>query len=197
MLRLIRAKTHQADRHLGLGFRLVAAAFAILRLATSAVSAEPLLLAIDQTSISASPGEILTFPGVITNRTGVTLTSTDLFLNFAGYDPTSLTPNQLLGNIPFTVPNFTSSAHVDLFDVEVSPSASGVEPLQVVLEDINTNLSDPVQITIDVTSAVPMSEPMGIPLLLVALLFFAILAKWRGYLPSPSLVQGAEEGFGR
>ena len=55
------------------------------------------------------PGSVYTFDGQITNNTGASLNASDLFLNFAGYDPTAITPNQLLGSPDFVIPTGDTS----------------------------------------------------------------------------------------
>src|SRR6186997_3253102 len=49
----------------------------------------------DRTAVA---GGSETFLGTITNNTGASLSSQDLFLNFSGFDPAHLSISQLLGN---------------------------------------------------------------------------------------------------
>jgi len=68
--------------------------------------AEPIKLQLAAPPI-AQPGDVVTFEGTITNTTGVTLTASDLFLNFSGYDPSVFAFTQLLGVSDFVLPNNT------------------------------------------------------------------------------------------
>jgi hypothetical protein len=113
-----------------------------------------LTLTLTSNSQNAHPGDLVTFSGSITNTTGVTLNASDLFLNFSGVDPTALTDvAQLLGTPNFVLPNNTFSPTVDLFTVQVSPTAlPATYSLSVTVEDINNNLSNLVTAAISVTS---------------------------------------------
>src|SRR5271170_6843414 len=55
--------------------------------------ADSLDLAITSTELSTMPGGTVVFTGVITNTTGTDLDTTELFLNFSGFDPTNLNVN--------------------------------------------------------------------------------------------------------
>ncbi|WP_173051696.1 PEP-CTERM sorting domain-containing protein [Candidatus Nitrotoga sp. AM1P] len=153
----------------------------LILIAGTAVSvasyATPLEWSITNPTVSAAPGDTVIFMGVITNRTGHILESTDLFLDFLAFDFNVLSPNQVLGTIPFTLPDFTFSANVALFNVDVNLlAASGIRELQVLLQDMNGNLTDTINVTVavnGVTSNVP--EPsttalftLGFIILLVA-----------------------------
>lgn len=124
-------------------------------LAAPGARAAPLEFSLDQTAVSVDAGSTLSFTGVITNRTGATLSSTDLFVNFGSYDFTALTPVQTLGQVPFTIPNFTFTSSVALFDVEVSSTAvAGSTSFQVFLQDVSGNVTDPIEVDLTII-AVP------------------------------------------
>lgn len=101
-------------------------------------SASALNISFDQGQVSAVPGSSVDFLGRIQNDTFYTLTtSTDLFLNFSSYDPTALSPNDLL---PLTssslVPGSTSTS-LALIGVGVAPgTALGLYELQVSMQDV-------------------------------------------------------------
>lgn len=127
----------------------------LLLIAGTAVSvssyATPLEWSITNPTVSAARGDTVTFTGVITNRTGQVLESTDLFLDFLAYDFNVLSPNQVLGTVPFTLPDFTFSTDVALFSVDVNLLASAeISEFQVLLQDINGNLTDVINIAIAV-----------------------------------------------
>lgn len=83
-----------------------------------------------------------------------------MFLNFNAFDPVALTPFQVLGSVDFSLPNNTFSQHVDLFYVEMAQNVSpGQYFLDVVLEDFNGNLSDPITITYNVGVTSQVSAP--------------------------------------
>src|SRR5438046_2274691 len=100
----------------------VCSLFVLILLAPRAANAD-IILTIDPLALSGAPGDTLIFRGRITNLTGVTLTATDLFLDFSGFDPDSASPSQLLGTPDFVLPDHTFSAIVDLFSVLLAPTA--------------------------------------------------------------------------
>jgi hypothetical protein len=112
-----------------------------------------------------SPGSSNLFQGMITNNTGVSLNSTDLFLNFAGFDPLRVTLTQILGSTNFTLPDGVTSPLVDLFRFDLSSSASvpATFPAQVVLEAVTNDIA-PTQ-TVSVSTAVPEPSSLGLAFL--------------------------------
>lgn len=160
--------------------------------------ATPLEWSITNPTESAAPGDTVTFTGVITNRTGQALESTDLFLDFLTFDFNVLTPNQELGIVPFTLPDFTFSADVALFNVYVNPlAATSISGLQVLLQDVNGNLTDTINVTIainGVTNDVP--EPSIAALFTLGCIVFLVAFHRRlfadmgnGYLISVSTLE--------
>jgi hypothetical protein len=111
---------------------------------------------------------------MITNNTGVALDSTDLFLNFSGFDPLRVTLTQILGTTSFTIPIGGTSPLVDLFRFDLSASAPvpATFPAQVVLEAVTNDIAD-VR-TVSVSTAVP--EPGSLAL---ALIGGFVLLVWR------------------
>jgi hypothetical protein len=126
-------------------------------LAVPAQSQTALTLELTTSSASLSPGGTIVFTGVITNTTGSDLQSTDLFLNFSGFDPNALTLNQILGSTAFDLPNFTFSPTVDLFSVAIAGNAPpGIYSFTVQLEDVNNDLSNSETVNVNVnTSTTP------------------------------------------
>ncbi len=129
--------------------------------------AAPLTLSIDDPVQFAAPGDSLSFHGTVTNNTGGPLDAfNDLFLNFGGFDASVLSFTQVLGVPDFTLPDGSTSAHVELFVAQVDPSAPAQAlPYQadVTVSDTAGDISDPVTISITVP------EPGSLPLLLTAL----------------------------
>lgn len=128
----------------------------LLMLVPATVQAAPALgLTLVSGSLTASPGETVTFAGRITNTTGVSLNATDMFLNFSGFDPNVLTNiTQLLGTPDFTIPNNTFSQDIALFAVTIAPDAqAGTYTLMVSLQDINNFSSKTVTATISMVIA--------------------------------------------
>ena len=143
--------------------------------------ADSLDLALSSLVATGQPGGTVDFSGVITNTTGSDLSSTDLFLNFSGFDPTSLDVNQILGSTIFTLPNFTFSPTVDLFSVAIGNGApAGTYPLQVQLEDVNNDVSKLETVDVNVMSRT-VPEPSSALLLLSGLLTFLCLAGLRRF----------------
>lgn len=148
--------------------RLVIAAAGLLPFG---ISAAPLLtLDVTNPTRAASAGDSLLFSGVITNRTGVALQSTDLFLSFVGYDPDVLLPDQVLGSVLFNLPNLTFSSSVGLFSLGINALAStGTYGFQVQLQDVAGNLSDVTSITVNVRGlGTGVPEPSSLALVMVA-----------------------------
>src|SRR5258708_1143567 len=91
----------------------VLALLLLLSFRPSVAQAGPILsLTLNPGLLTAEAGDTLIFRGTITNTTGVSLASTDLFLNFSGFDAASLTDiRQLLGTTSFVLPNNRSEEH--------------------------------------------------------------------------------------
>ena len=116
-------------------------------LAFAALANAQLILSIPDADQSGLAGTVFTFAGTITNNTGTTLHTSDLFLDFAGFDPAFLTPHQLLGSFDSTIADGSTSASLQLFDLAL---ASGAMPGPLFSSDVTVqmrigDLSDPVQ----------------------------------------------------
>lgn len=124
-----------------------------------------------------APGSSNDFQGTITNNTGSDLASTDLFLNFSGYDFSNVTLDQILGNTSFDIPDGTTSAVTDLFTFDVAATAivPFTFPAQVTLEDASGDLAPVVNVS--VASAVP--EPGSLTLVIVGALMFLCAGVFR------------------
>lgn len=137
--------------------------FLALTAGISLLPVQAAVITLDVNSLSAPvvAGDTATFSGTITNRSGVTLESTDLFLSFSAFDFDALTPTQVLGSSLFSLLNFTFIANIDLFTVEVAAGTlAGTYGLQVFLSDVNGNVSDATDLRLVVTNGVqPVPEP--------------------------------------
>lgn len=137
--------------------------FLVLTTGISILPAQAATITLDVNSLSASvaAGDTAMFSGTITNRSGVTLESTDLFLGFSAFDFNALTPTQVLGSSPFSLLDFTFIADVDLFTVEIAAGTlAGTYGLQVFLSDVSGNVSDTTELFLVVTNDVqPVPEP--------------------------------------
>ena len=145
--------------------------------------AQAATIALDVNSLSApvAAGDTATFSGSITNRSGVTLESTDLVLGFSAFDFDALTPTQVLGSLPFSLQDFTFINDIDLFTIEVAAGApAGTYGLQVFLSDISGNVSDTTELFLVVT-AVP--EPSTAAVFGLGLVLLA-LSRRRSYRPT-------------
>ena len=106
---------------------------AVVLLGSAALNADNLSFNILNPNRFGVAGEVFTFDGTITNNTGIDLNSTDLFLDFSGYDPDNVTLDQLLGLTDFTIPNGSTSQVVDLFTFTLATTApAGTYPADVV-----------------------------------------------------------------
>jgi hypothetical protein len=135
------------------------------------VHAEPIDLSIINPMRIGAPGEVETFQGTITNNTGAALDSTDLFLNFSGYDPANVTLDQLLGLTSFSIPDGVMSGVVDLFTFSLANTAvvPATYPADVVLESSDGDVA-PTQ-TVSVSTGVnTIPEPGSLALTAMALL---------------------------
>ncbi len=155
-----------------------------------------------------SPGSSNLFQGTITNDSGAALESTDLFVNFSGFDFTNVTLTQLLGDTSFSIPNGTTSPTVDLFTFDLAGTAAvpATYSAQVGLEDVSGDLSPVYTVSV---STVP--EPRFLPFAVLAalLLLFLVLRKRMKLLlplvaialvaqrPSDAQVSGVQFGTGK
>jgi PEP-CTERM motif len=127
-------------------------------------------------SITTTSSGTVLFLGTVTNDSGSNLNATDFFFNFFGFDPASVTPSQELGiATDFPIPNGTTSATVGLFDVRLGSVPAGSSfPIQVQLEDINSDLS---AVQTVVVSSVP--EPSSMFMLMLGTGMLGVLAAAR------------------
>jgi hypothetical protein len=118
-------------------------------------------------SLTTTSGGTVTFDGTVTNDSGSDLDASDFFFNFFGFDPSSVNPIQDLGLVDFLIPNRTTSADVALFDVDLGTVPKGSSfPVQVQLEDINSDLSAVQTVTVSVPGGVAaVPEPSSFWLL--------------------------------
>ncbi|MES2116136.1 MAG: PEP-CTERM sorting domain-containing protein [Pseudomonadota bacterium] len=142
----------------------------LLALAHSAHALPLLTLMPTQTTVSAAAGDSINISGTIINRTNTALESTDLFLNFDGFDPGVLTAQQTLGLVPFSIPSFSFRDDVALFAIDVAADAlPGVQTLNVALQDVAGNFSDTVSFTFLIDQVVAVPEPATLALMLAGL----------------------------
>lgn len=146
-------------------------------LLTSQTAGAGLVFTISANSVPADSTGLATFSGQITNQTGVDLSSTDLFLNFSGFDPIAVSSiTQVLGS--FTLPDTITSPIEQLFAVQMSTSAaSGSYPIDVSLQDINNNLSNSITVNVVVSGSASVPEPGGVTFILIAGLAAAVAGR--------------------
>jgi hypothetical protein len=115
-------------------------------------SAAPWTLSIQDPDRIGAPGATLDFWGTITNASGVDFNASDLFLNFAGFDPSVVTLTQVLGAPDLSIPAGTTSGPIDLFQFTLDAAAPGPATYfsDVTLEDPNNNVSDVVTVSVRV-----------------------------------------------
>ncbi|WP_343732277.1 hypothetical protein [Duganella sp.] len=149
----------------------VLAALLLLVLAHVAHALPLLTLTPNQSIVSASAGDSIHIAGSIINRTNAALDATELFLNFANFDPTVLTPLQELGQVPFSLPSFSFRDHVALFTVDVAAGAApGPQPLDVTLQDVNGNYAYLITILFRIDEVVAVPEPATLSIMLAGLM---------------------------
>lgn len=142
----------------------------LLALAHSAHALPLLTLTPTQTTIPVLAGGGMNVSGGIINRSNTALEATDLFLNFGNFDPDVLTPQQTLGLVPFSIPSFSFRDNVALFSIDVAAGAlSGVQTLDVVLQDVSGNFSDTVSFSFLIGQVVAVPEPATLAIMLAGL----------------------------
>lgn len=165
---------------------------AVVLLGSAALNADNLSFNILNPNRFGVAGEVFTFDGTITNNTGIDLNSTDLFLDFSGYDPDNVTLDQLLGLTDFTIPNGSTSQVVDLFTFTLATTApAGTYPADVVLQAVTGDIAGPQTVTV---TTVP--EPGSLTLLaagLPALLLGGFRRKLKFLLPVLFLIAVAAQ----
>ena len=147
--------------------------FLVLSASISFFPAQAAVITLDVNSLTSpvAAGNTAFFSGRITNRSGVTLESTDLFLGFTAFDFNALTPTQVLGSSPFSLLNFTFIANVDLFTIDIAAgTVAGTYGLQVFLSDVRGNVSDATDLLLVVTNGVQaVPEPSTVAIVGLAL----------------------------
>ena len=149
-------------------FRLTA--FSVLLIALSGtVFADSISFSLTSLSMSTGPGGTVVFNGSITNNTGASLSSADLFLNFFNFDSGSVNPTQLLGSVDFTIGNGKTTGVVDLFSVTVASGAAlGLTfPIDLNLQDINNDVSGTKTVKVSTGSVGVVPEPSTLSLFLL------------------------------
>lgn len=111
---------------------------------------QPLTLNIDRPDQIGAAGSTFTFQGSILNNTGHSVSTTDLFFNFAGFDPEFVSPQQLLGGVPATFANGATSPNLALFSINLAIGAlpGTIFPVDVLLQDDAGSLSAPSTVTV-------------------------------------------------
>jgi hypothetical protein len=132
-------------------------------------------------NLVAAPGNDATFTGMITNQTGSDLTASEIFFQFSAFNPSVVTPIQLIGTPDFSLPNFTYSPTVDLFSIALSPTATigTTYSTDAFITDINGDTGNDIVVTVKAASPTSADEPDCVPLLVTAL-GVALLRTWSG-----------------
>ena len=137
-----------------------------LLVAAAAVGAQPLTVTVLQPDQIGPAGATYSFEGMVRNDTGHALLTTDLFFNFAGFDPAFLTPHQVLGNVGSSIANGATSPSLGLFTLDLAAAATPGSRFSadVLLQDDAGSLSEPLAVSVTV-----VPEPATVALLAVGL----------------------------
>lgn len=143
--------------HLGRPVTSLVAIALTLACCAAPVQAQSLLtLAPSELTLQGTPGQTFEVSGAITNRTQYTLGAADLSLNFSNYDPLFLNPTQVLGAADYSIESYHVVDGLALFTLSLSDDATGDLNVDVVLQDVYGDLSDPVTMSVHV---LPVPEP--------------------------------------
>ena len=131
-----------------------------------AAGGQPLTLNIDRPDQIGPAGSTFTFQGSIVNNTGHPVSTTDLFFNFAGFDPGFVSPLQLLGDVPATFANGVTSPDLSLFSIDLAIGAlpGAIFPVDVQLQDDAGSLSAPSTVTVAVVPEPSIAALIGLGL---------------------------------
>jgi hypothetical protein len=153
---------------------------AVLLGAAESAKADGITFQLTSTQLTTTSGGTITFDGTITNNSGVDLFASNFFFNFSAFDPVSVNPIQDLGVASdFLIPKGATSSVVALFDVMLGSVAAGSSfPVDILLEDINSDLSATQTVTVSVPGSVSVPEPGTLLLFTTGLAAtFALLRK--------------------
>ena len=120
-------------------------------------------------------GKPVIFQGTITNQTGFDLNASDFFFNFFAFDPTAVSPTQLLGLSDFVVPSDSTSLTTDLFSVSMVSHQLRMKqsfPLGFFVQDAFGDQS--VNYSVSVSSLSPIPEPPTAVLFVLGLVSLTI-----------------------
>jgi hypothetical protein len=118
------------------------------------------------------------FEGTVTNDTGAALATSEIFLNFFGFDFAAIASiDQILGVPDQIIDTGTTSPVLPLFSVTLDPSAvpGFVYTIGVFAQDINDNFSDPIFVDVQLADIVSPPGP-AVPEPTTALLVLAGLS---------------------
>lgn len=135
-------------------------------------------------SLATTAGDTVSFTGAVTNDSGGDLNASDFFFNFFGFDPSAVTPSQDLGVVTdFLIPNGTSSGLVELFDVQLGSVAPGsIFPIDVQLEDTNSDLSDVQTVFVSNGPVTGIPEPSILVMVGIGMIAIGLGHKRKRYL---------------
>lgn len=116
----------------------------------------------DKTNIALNTPVV--FAGTITNNSGASITTSDLFFNFSGFTPGALSLSEAISAIPVTIGDGTTSTTLSLFSATLLSGAQSslTYRADVILQDLQGDVTSPVTISL---SGVP--EPSTFVLLLL------------------------------
>jgi hypothetical protein len=129
----------------------------------------PISFQLVSTSLDTTSGGTVTFEGMVTNNSGQDLVASDFSFNFSSFDVTSVFPTQDFAinsdSASLLLPSGSTSPTVALFDITlgpVAPPSSFTISVQLQDDTLNSDLSEPQNVLVNVPGSGVTPEPASL-----------------------------------